>query len=131
MAQSSMEQSGQSKTSRSCSTASHCATQTAFPQGHVYRPQISESQLDHDIEATLRIIKQKYSFQEEVEAEAEELFCICRKAEDEVDGEMIECGNGAQCLYQWLHTKCIGMKEVPGEDGIFILQYPIVNCWAD
>ena len=66
----------------------------------------------------MHAIEQKYSFQEEIEAEAEELFCICRKAEYEVDGEMIECGNGTRCLYHWLHTKCIGMEVVPAEDGM-------------
>ena len=83
--------------------------------------QVREPQLDRDIEATLRIIKEKYPLREEVEAEGEELFCVCRKADGEDEGEMIECGNEARCLYQWFHTKCIGMEQVPAEDGIILL----------
>ena len=92
-----------------------------YPQGHVYNHPVSERQLHPDIQALLRIIEEKYPVQEEVEAESEELFCLCLQAEGDGEGEMIECGNGTQCLRHWFHTKCIGMKELPPEDGKMII----------
>ena len=40
----------------------------------------------------------------------DEQYCFCKR--DDVEGDMIECGNGT-CIIQWFHLRCLRMSKVP------------------
>jgi PHD-finger len=58
----------------------------------------------------------KHPVAEEVQAEEEELLCICLQAED--DRAMIQCSNGDACRLEWYHFDCLGLtaEDIPEGD---------------
>lgn len=92
---------------------------TNYAQGHPLGPPLSEWTFSPKTQARLRAYDEKYPKPTSpVLAEDEELFCICIGVDD--GSEMIECSNGTTCLYQWFHTRCLGMKHLPAEHGEYL-----------
>lgn len=96
-------------------TSSHDDRPVPCPQGGPLGPPVKDWVFDAEIEA----IKARIGVPTEVlQVETGDLYCICRGIDD--GSEMIYCSNGEKCLYGWFHTACIGMRQLPDEEGICI-----------
>ena len=89
---------------------------TSYAQGHPLGPPLDEWTFSPKTEARLHDYEKKYPKPTvAIPADEEELFCICVGFDD--GSEMIECSNGTTCLYQWFHTRCLGLEHLPADHG--------------
>lgn len=67
----------------------------------------------------------KWLMQQEMEVDADyrQHWCICHGVDD--GRIMVLCGNRF-CLYGWFHLECLGITDVPTENGMLYVDFPVM-----